>query len=514
MVATTAETPGQGLSRRAIDLFPFPFALGMGAILVVYALAFLPSWQWIFGEWSSSSGALSHGYLVAAMSVYLFFREIPRAASLPVAPLWWALPILLGLSVLWLLGVVATVVAVQSVVLPAILITAIAFAFGLPVARRFAFPVLFIYFAIPAVEHLQFIFQAITVAAVSLLIRLADIPALVQGNLVFIPQGTFEIAGGCAGLSFVVAGLSLAVFYAHLYYTRLAQSLRLLAVVLVVTMIGNWIRVFTVIIIGYRSGMQSPLVQDHLTLGWIMFAILMIPVYFLARRLEGPDAVAVEPSLRGFGNESPNWVSVIAAIAIMLVGPVWANTVSSPSAPAELIEFKLPTGQSGWTGPHASHWGWQPEFAGPAAEAIAEYQSGSDVVLVYANVYLSQEQNRELIYFNNDIKGGLRPLSDDGGLADTVYLQDGSSFGQTSASNYVGNWLIWYRYQNGDELDTSAGRAKFSQAIETLKGRPNAGIVAFATPCQDQCNAASERLAAFIRQVGFSINLDSVREQQ
>ncbi len=512
MVATTAETTGQGQFGRATYLFPFLF--GMGAILVVYALAFLPSWQWIFGEWSSSAGALSHGYLVAAMSVYLFIREIPRAASIPVAPMWWALPVLLTLSVLWLLGVVATVVAVQTVVLPAILITAIAFAFGLPIARRFAFPVLFIYFAIPAVEHLQFIFQALTVAAVSLLIRLADIPALVEGNLVFIPQGTFEIAGGCAGLSFVVAGLSLAVFYAHLYYTRLAQSFRLLAVVLAVAMIGNWIRVFTIIIIGYRSGMQSPLVQDHLTLGWIMFAILMVPVYFLARRLEGPDAVAVEPSLRGLGKESPNWGAVMAAIVIMLVGPVWANTVSSPSASDETIELNLPAGHADWTGPHTSHWDWRPEYARPAAEAVAEYQSGAEVVLVYANVYLSQEQNRELIYFNNDIKGGWSSLRDDRGLSDTVYLQDGSSFGQTSARNYIGDWLIWYRYQNGDVFDTSAGRAKFSQAIETLKGRPNAGIVAFATPCRDQCNTASERLAAFIRQVGFSINLDSVQEQQ
>ena len=512
MVAASVDSHGQGLSGRAIDLFPF--VLGLGAVLVVFALAFLPSLRWIFGEWSSSSGVLSHGYLVAAISIYLFIRAIPGAASNPVEPAWWALPILLGLSMMWLLGGAATVIAVQTVVLPAILILAVVLAFGLPVARQFAFSVLFIYFAIPAVEHLQFIFQSITVVAVSLLIRLVDLPALVEGNLVYIPQGTFEIAGGCGGLAFVVAGLSLAVFYSHLYYTRPSQNIRLAALVLAVAMVGNWIRVFAVIVIGYRSDMQSPFVQDHLTMGWILFAVLMIPAYVIARKLEGPGGAISALELPTVSKASPNWGAVVVAIAIMSIGPVWAGTISSANRSAETVTLKFPSGTSGWVGPNESHWGFQPEFSGSADETVVEYQSGSEVVLVYANVYLSQRQGRELIYFNNDIDGRWRNSPSSGAWPETIDLDDGSSFGQFVASNYVGDWLIWYRYQNGDTFDASAGQAKLSQAIQTLKGRPAAGIVAFATPCRNQCGAASGRLAAFVNEIGHSINLDIVQEQQ
>ena len=79
MVATSVDTPGQGLSGRAITLFPF--TLGLGVLVVAFVIAFLPSIQWINEEWGGSSGVLSHGYLVAAISVYLFIRAIPEAAT-------------------------------------------------------------------------------------------------------------------------------------------------------------------------------------------------------------------------------------------------------------------------------------------------------------------------------------------------------------------------------------------------------------------------------------------------
>ena len=198
----------------------------------------------------------------------------------------------------------------------------------------------------------------------------------------------------------------------------------------------------------------------------------------------------------------------------MIIGPVWAGTISSSNTSAEAIEIVFPAGKFGWIGPQESHWGWLPEFVSPAAEQVAEYRLESDIVLVYANVYLTQEQDRELIYLSNDLDGDWRTLSNNGDLSESVYLDDGSEYGQFRASNFVGNWLIWYRYQNGDEFDASAGQAKISQAIETLKGNPDAGIVAFATPCRDQCDVASDRMAAFVEQVGYSINLNIMREQQ
>lgn len=512
MVVATA-TPGQGLSDRIGNLIPI--SLGLGTVLVVFAIAFLPSIQWVLGEWSSSSGVLSHGYLVAAMSAYLFIRAIPDVAAMPVQPIWWVLPISLAMSIVWLLGYAATVVAVQSIVLPAILLTTIAGAFGLRIAKRLAFPVLFLYFAVPALDHLQLVFQNITVAAVSILIRIADIPALVTGNLIHIPQGVFEIAGGCSGLSFIVAGLSLAAFYSYLNYTKFRYALGLTTLTLVVAMIGNWIRVFVVILAGYQTDMQSPLVRDHLTMGWIIFAVLMIPVYFVAIRWDDESIHRPrETEVRVLPGKRANWLAVGVASLAMVAGPIWANSISTSRINSEFLQISFPAGSKNWVGPEDSNWDWEPAFASPALESIVQYDDGNDVVLAYMNVYLSQEQGRELIFYSNDVAGGWRRSSLNEDVESVIGVDNKLRFKQLIASNYLGDWLIWYRYQNGTKFDVSESGAKFSQASETLLGRPEAGLIAFATPCRQQCDAAAQRLSEFVVEIGYMIHLANVRGQK
>ena len=507
-----AELQGQGLARNAKQVKPA--VAGLAIIVLLFVVAFFPSLEWMAGEWSGSSGVLSHGYLVAAISVVLFVRAVPDVARSDIQPNWWLLIVTLGFSITWLLGYVATVVAVQTIVLPAILYLAIAGSFGIRAARPVAFPIFFVCFALPAWEHLQFIFQAITVFVVGLLIRLADIPALLEGNFVRLAPGTFEIAGGCAGLAFVIAGLSLAVLYGHLFYRNIRHKIALMALVFGVAMLGNWIRVFLIIMIGYRSDMQSSLVDDHLTFGWIMFAILMVPVYWFASRLENDEHMAVD---KHSDNSNPgsklNWAAVGTATLAMIAGPAWAMTVSSAAFVDAQHEIQFPNRSNGWVGPVSSSWEWTPSFAGADVERVAQYSNGTDFVLVYANLYLVQEQGKELIYFANRIGGDWRVAELETQPASIVQLNSGDVFRQDVAKNYVGNWLIWSRYRVDGKFETSNVRAKVLQAFGTLVGEPQSATVAFATPCRESCTDAAVVLPDFAGQLGNDIRVIDSQEE-
>jgi exosortase A len=486
--------------------------VGLGILVLIFLVAFWPSIAWMAGEWSSSAGALSHGYLVVAISAYLFVRAVPQVATLDVKPAWWLLPIVFGLSVTWLLAYVATVVAVQTMVLPAMLLFSIIAVLGLQTGRLFAFPVLYVYFAIPAWDHLQFVFQAITVAVVGAMIRMSDMPALLDGNFVHLADGTFEIAGGCSGLAFVLAGLSLAVLYAHLYYKDHRKAFVLVAVTLAVAMASNWVRVFAIISIGHRSHMQSSLVDDHLTFGWVLFAMLLVPLYLFARWLEGEHETVHEADQNyAFADESRRVAPALAAaIAVMVAGPGWAATVSAPESGEIILE--LPSGKNGWVGPAESHWNWNPTYIGSDAEILAQYVAGEDVVLVYKNLYRVQRQDKELVYFASKIEGDWR-AGRDVAVNPAHAVGEGLSFRQEVASNYAGDWLIWYRYQVGEQLEVSDFEAKFAQAFETLKGRPEAGVIAFAARCIDTCEHATDTLARFALDIGAEIRiLDNRRD--
>lgn len=464
------------------------------------------------GEWSGSAGALSHGYLVVAISAYLFVRAVPQAATLEFKPMWWLLPIVFALSLAWLLAYVATVVAVQTIVLPAILFLSIVAVYGLQVGRLLAFPVLYVYFAIPAWEHMQFVFQAITVYVVGVLIRIADIPALLDGNFVHLADGTFEIAGGCSGLAFVLAGLSLAVLYSHMFYENRRQALVLVAATLVVAMASNWVRVFVIISIGHFSQMQSPLVGDHLTFGWLLFAVLLVPLYWFARRLEGGELSA------RIAAEKPSTVeqrrvsapAFVAALAVMLCGPVWAATVAAP-AKGEL-DLSMPAGSDGWIGPAHSNWDWEPIYVGADEALLSQYAAGDKVVLVYRNLYRVQRQGKELVYFASRIEGDWR-TSRTQTIDPIVKVSDQLSFRQQVASNYAGDWLIWYRYQVGRRIEVRDVDAKLAQALETLQGRPQAGVIAFATQCVEGCDHAAQSLERFVTNMGGAIFVNDSRRE-
>jgi len=459
------------------------------------------------GEWSGSGGVLSHGYLVAAISAWLLARSLHNFVATTVSPAWWCLAVVLGLSLTWLLAVVANVAALQSVVLPVLLLAATVTAFGVQSSRTIAFPILYFSFALPAWEHLQFIFQAITVRIVHLLILIADIPVYVEGNYVFLSVGTFEIAGGCSGLSFILAGLSLAVLYGHLYYSTWKQKIILIAATVLVAMIGNWIRVFAIICIGYVSEMQSPIIGDHLTYGWILFSILMIPLAFFARWLEiGSFAdQAVPPNATKFAaSTEPTRFSLVALLATMLtlaVGPVWALAVVPSDSDRMSVSLLLPDAPQGWVGPSRTVWEWRPEFVGASAERLAEYRSETATVLAYENIYLTQEQGKELIFLFNDIKGNWS-LDRDVQMSTLVNAGSAGKFRQLNTRDLNGSWLIWYRYSINGRAVTNDLQGKFMQAIAVLRGSPEAGIIAFASMCKPSCEETQVIMAEFVGALG------------
>ena len=84
----------------------------VGSVLFFY----WPSFAWLGEEWSSNNGIFSHGYLVAGICIFLIFRATLSLSAYSLAPSWVAIPVLLVLSLVWLLGNAADEATVQTMV--------------------------------------------------------------------------------------------------------------------------------------------------------------------------------------------------------------------------------------------------------------------------------------------------------------------------------------------------------------------------------------------------------------
>jgi exosortase/archaeosortase family protein len=92
-------------------------------------------------------------------------------------------------------------------------------------------------------------------------LRLTGVPSYFSGELVQIPAGVFEIQGGCSGLHYFIVGLAVAVLLGELRRDPWRTRLRWVLVGGALALASNWVRVYTIILAGHLTHMQSYLVS-------------------------------------------------------------------------------------------------------------------------------------------------------------------------------------------------------------------------------------------------------------
>ena len=68
--------------------------------------------------------------------------------------------------------------------------------------------------------------------------------------------------------------------------TPCARRLVVVLIAAAAAVLGNMVRVFIVVYLGYATDMQHPLIRDHLALGWYLFGGLVVILLFLDARLQ------------------------------------------------------------------------------------------------------------------------------------------------------------------------------------------------------------------------------------
>lgn len=255
-------------------------ASALQSLLIVYGLwiavaaFYWPSTQALNALWTepTQQEAFTHGYLILFVSLWLTWRERRRLAETPIRPHSLALVPLLLLSILWLWSWRAALQEVHMMLVPLILLAALLAALGPRAVRLLAFPIGYLYFALPFWGDGNFILQSLSARMTGVLLWITGLPGFMHGNFIELPAGTIRIAGGCSGLHSFIVGLALAALYGKLFDLPLRRRISALAVMGCMALVVNWLRILIVTCVAYATDMGSSLVRNHYWLGWWMFA--------------------------------------------------------------------------------------------------------------------------------------------------------------------------------------------------------------------------------------------------
>ena len=459
--------------------------------------------------WAQWGGGYGHGYLVLGISLYLVYLQRSQLKEIIPCPSVAALFAVATCSLLWLAATLVDVQVVQySIMLPLIISVIWAVAGG-RVVRQLLFPVLFIGFAIPIWSPLLPVLQAITADLAFWMTRASGIPAMRQEYLVILPEGRLKIAEACSGLHYLLAALTLGVFYAYLNYQRLWHRALVVIIAAAAAILVNILRVYIVIYLAYISDMQHPFVKDHLGLGWYLFAGLVFILLLVDMKLNrpavgldvggGPANKEVAPGacVRGMFQRQ---LLLIGSAGLIALGPAMAWWIERPVDFDQEIVLAFPEAGGAWGSPFITQDSWMPVYRGAIAEKRA-YHNGASELYLYSGYYAEQSQGSELINDLNRIGAGKGWGSQS--LPVKVLTGDNMAVLEQVIESSTGRRrLVWFWYEVAGQPTVNAYEAKLLQVKGLITGRPQAAVFAMATDLDGDVATARELLSGFISLVG------------
>lgn len=433
------------------------------------------------------------------------------------------------LSLLWLVGVVLSVRLVHQAAVPPLILGWILAVAGWP-ATMAALPVVAVFFLIvPFWGVLGPILQSITVLANAVILGVANVDATIEGTYITISSGVFEVAEGCSGVKYLESGVIVAAIYGVMFLRTWRARAVAVGLAALLSMISNWLRVAGLIIVGDYTQMQSPLIEDHNTYGWIIFAATIAIFFVLVRRIENYDDRIAEPL-----EATAAWVSAatsgfapqlraaalptLAALTgpLLLLGSslrevqiVAPQSLSSITPSAEWVRVGAvevtPAPVAVETDSSVVPTEYMPAFSGAGEHRRERWRADSVVVQVDRLIYFTQEQDRELINALNrvavdDLGSGLvGPLDDRGRMIMATIARVGEQ-----------PHLVWSWFSVAGVNTHSKTEAKMLELVAFASPREAAELVTVSTPCSStNCAAASQRLFRFVTGSEAPVNAPS-----
>ncbi|HSG50400.1 MAG TPA: exosortase, partial [Longimicrobiales bacterium] len=231
-----------------------------------------------------------HGFFVGGLVLWLLWRDRRRIVAAAGEGIPDLLPVVGLLSVGWLLAVIMNVRLVHQLLFWALATTAALAIFGWRARRPILVTAATFLLAIPFWSVFTPVLQRMTTIMSGAIAKAGGVEAVIREDTISISSGTFLVESGCSGINYLMGGLVLGAFYAHLFTNRWQTQAKIVAVAGAMSIVGNWIRVAVLVFLGEATAMRSPYIADHLWQGWAIFTLLMIPTYFIARQIEERDA--------------------------------------------------------------------------------------------------------------------------------------------------------------------------------------------------------------------------------
>lgn len=482
------------------------FALAVAVVFV----AFLPTTMSMIEIWRNSQ-TFHHCFAVIPIALWLVWSDRSRLAATPVKPYWPGMVALSAFGFVWLLGLLAAAQSVSQIALVALVSASVLTVFGTGWLRVLWFPLAYLIFAVPigeaAIPILMDWTAHVTVAA----LRLSGVPVHQEGMHFVIPSGRWSVIEACSGAKFLVASVMIGSLYAWLMYRSPRRRAAFLMVSIAMPVLANWLRAYSIVMIGHLSQNSLMNNEDHIVFGWVLFSVMLVATFWIGTRWRED---AVDPHAPPDAPRPLEWRALGPAALIAVAGlgiwPLMGYALIGPLVPDVPRLISPPEGVAGWhRDERAVTPKWMRPLEGSKNSVEFVYRKEDQGVAVFIGAYQNQTQASQVgssaVALARVIDSGWVQITDarvvdagqDAGRARGAQVRNQSN-GETL--------LVWQWYWVHGQWTISPARTKATLALDRLLRRPDVAFwVAVSTPVSQDLRASQAALEGYLREMGPSL---------
>ena len=487
--------------------------LGLAAVITIAVIVsmlgayYQTAWSMVVTWYRSDTYA--HGFLIVPFAIYMIWSRrhglmVLHHQSNPSAIFFLGL-----LGFLWLLAEMASVQVLAQYMLVAMIPVTVAAILGYRVLLALAFPLGYLFFAVPFGEVLIPPLIEFTADFTIRALQLSGIPVYREGSFFSIPSGNWSVVEACSGLRYLIASVTLGTLYAYLTYRSLNRRLIFIGFSIAIPILANGIRAYLIVMTGHLSDMQLAVGVDHLIYGWVFFGLVMLLLFWVGSFWREDDTGTIKEQnshttggLRETTSIRKTLFIACAALIVTFIWPIYAAYLEKSTTQAINPDTNIVILNPAWNIQANPVSDWEPVYIGTPVKYRQSYSQKSDQpVSLYVTFYFNQQQGQELINAGNimvpEIDAHWRSV---GQIRRTVDIgSEKIMVTQNHLQSASTRLLVWRWYWLGDSETTSPYLAKAILARNKLLDEgDSAAEIIIATPFDTDMDKAVQELRQFI----------------
>jgi EpsI family protein len=384
---------------------------------------------------------------------------------------------------------------------------------GTCTVRALAFPLAYLFFAIPFGEFLVPTLMDWTANFTIAALRATGVPVFREGTHFAIPTGRWSVIEECSGINYLIASLAIGTLYAHLIFRSLRRRLAFVAASIAIPLLANGLRAYLIVLIAHLTQNRLATGIDHIVLGWFLFGGVVALMFWGASRLppERHGGSTAPLPLSSPETASPRLIVVAAAAVVgcVTIWPVTARIVDHPLTAGSSTIAPL-TAVDGWVADGGRFIDWTPGFANPSATLTQGFTKNGESVNVAILLYRNQgaaSQGTLITTANQLVRSTDNRWSV---VATSQSVRVGSNEVNADSVRFVGQGasvLAWHWFWVDGKSTASRAVAKWREAIARLSGRGGDGALVVIYSVGDETHPPQpETLARFAADMGAEID--------